>query len=295
MTLSEFRSALKDTLQDFYSNSELDQLAKSLLMSRMNLNSTAYLLASEAEVSDEVLEQLRSDVQRLSMHEPLQYVLGCTSFYGLEIQCSPAALIPRPETEELVDWVLSEVQLPSCALIDLGTGTGCVPLAIKAERPSWVVSAIDVSQEVLALARSNGFKLSLDVHFEEVDLLQDLSGLEFKDTFNVVVSNPPYIPHTESLSMLPNVLNHEPHLALFVPDTDPLLFYRRIVAFCEQYLSIDGYVFVEIHEELSAETMQLFHESGFANIELRKDLQGKPRMIKAQRVSLSCESGRSKS
>ena len=290
MTLSEFRSALKDTLQDFYSNSELDQLAKSLLMSRMNLNSTAYLLASEAEVSDEVLEQLRSDVQRLSMHEPLQYVLGNTSFYGLEIQCNPAALIPRPETEELVDWVLSEVQLPSCALIDLGTGTGCVPLAIKAERPSWVVSAIDVSQEALALARSNAFKLSLDVHFEEVDLLQDLSVLSFKDTFNVVVSNPPYIPHADALSMLPNVLNHEPHLALFVPDTDPLLFYRRIVAFCEQYLSIDGYVFVEIHEELSEETMQLFHKAGFANIELRKDLQGKSRMIKAQRVSLSSES-----
>jgi release factor glutamine methyltransferase len=147
-----------------------------------------------------------------------------------------------------------------------------------------------VSQEALALARSNAFKLSLDVHFEEVDLLQDLSVLSFKDTFNVVVSNPPYIPHADALSMLPNVLNHEPHLALFVPDTDPLLFYRRIVAFCEQYLSIDGYVFVEIHEELSAETMQLFHEAGFANIELRKDLQGRSRMIKAQRVSLSSES-----
>jgi release factor glutamine methyltransferase len=290
MTLSEFRSFVKNTLQQIYSSNELDQLAKSLLMSRLKMDSTTYLLSSESKLSDEVLVQLRDDVDRLLKDEPLQYVLGCTSFYGLEIQCSPAALIPRPETEELVDWVLSEVQLPSYVLIDLGTGTGCVPLAIKAERPSWVVSAIDVSQEALALARSNAFKLSLDVHFEEVDLLQDLSGLEFKDAFNVVVSNPPYIPHADALSMLPNVLNHEPHLALFVPDTDPLLFYRRIVAFCEQYLSIDGYVFVEIHEELSAETMQLFHEAGFANIELRKDLQGRSRMIKAQRVSLSSES-----
>lgn len=295
MTLSEFRSFVKNTLKQIYSSNELDQLVKSLLMSRLKMDSTTYLLSSESKLSDEVLVQLMEDVDRLLKDEPLQYVLGNTSFYGLEIQCNPAALIPRPETEELVDWVLNEVQLPSCALIDLGTGTGCVPLAIKAERPSWVVSAVDVSQEALALARSNGFKLNLDVRFEEVDLLQDLSALDFKDTFNVVVSNPPYIPHTESLLMLPNVLNHEPHLALFVPDTDPLLFYRRIVAFCEQYLIIDGYVFVEIHEELSAETMQLFHESGFANIELRKDLQGKPRMIKAQRVSLSCESGRSKS
>jgi release factor glutamine methyltransferase len=295
MTLSEFRSALKNTLQDFYSNSELDQLAKSLLMSRMNLNSTAYLLASEAEVSDEVLEQLRSDVQRLSMHEPLQYVLGNTSFYGLEIQCNPAALIPRPETEELVDWVLSEVQLPSCALIDLGTGTGCIPLAIKAKRPSWQVSAIDVSQEALALARTNALSLVLDVYFEAADLLKDFSDLAIKDKFNVVISNPPYIPNADAKSMLPNVLNHEPHLALFVPDSDPLLFYRRIVAFSEQYLEIEGYVFVEIHEDLSEETIQLFHQAGFANIELRKDLQGKPRMIKAQRVSLSCESGGSKS
>jgi release factor glutamine methyltransferase len=286
MTLSEFRSALKDTLQDFYSNSELDQLAKSLLMSRMNLNSTAYLLASEAEVSDEVLEQLRSDVQRLSMHEPLQYVLGNTSFYGLEIQCNPAALIPRPETEELVDWVLSEVQLPSCALIDLGTGTGCIPLAIKAKRPSWQVSAIDVSEDALALARTNALSLALDVHFEAADLLKDFSDLAIKDNFNVVISNPPYIPNADAMSMLPNVLNHEPHLALFVPDSDPLLFYRRIVAFSEQYLEKDVYVFVEIHEDLSDETIQLFHQAGFANIELRKDLQGKPRMIKAQRVSL---------
>ncbi|MEY4125923.1 MAG: hypothetical protein RL737_112, partial [Bacteroidota bacterium] len=276
----------KDTLQDFYSNSELDQLAKSLLMSRMNLNSTAYLLASEAEVSDEVLEQLRSDVQRLSMHEPLQYVLGNTSFYGLEIQCNPAALIPRPETEELVDWVLSEVQLPSCALIDLGTGTGCIPLAIKAKRPSWQVSAIDVSQDALALARTNALSLVLDVHFEAADLLKDFSDLAIKDKFNVVISNPPYIPNADAMSMLPNVLNHEPHLALFVPDSDPLLFYRRIIAFSEQFLEKEGYVFVEIHEDLSEETIQLFHQAGFANIVLKKDLQGKPRMIKAQRVSL---------
>jgi len=286
MTLSEFRSALKDTLQDFYSNSELDQLAKSLLMSRMKLDSTAYLLASEAEVSDEVLEQLRSDIQRLSMHEPLQYVLGNTSFYGLEIQCNPAALIPRPETEELVDWVLSEVQLHSCVLIDLGTGTGCIPLAIKAKRPSWQVSAIDVSEEALALARTNALSLVLDVHFEAADLLKDFSDLAIKDKFNVVISNPPYIPNADAMSMLPNVLNHEPNLALFVPDSDPLLFYRRIVGFSEQYLEKEGYVFVEIHEDLSEETIQLFHQAGFANIELRKDLQGKPRMIKAQRVSL---------
>ena len=295
MILSEFRSFVKNTLKQIYSSNELDQLAKSLLMSRLKMDSTTYLLSSETKVSDEILVQLRDYVDRLFRHEPLQYVLGCTSFYGLEIQCSPAALIPRPETEELVDWVLSEVQLPSCALIDLGTGTGCIPLAIKAKRPSWQVSAIDVSQDALALARTNASRLVLDVRFEAADLLKDFSALTIKDKFNVVISNPPYIPHTESLSMLPNVLNHEPHLALFVPDTDPLLFYRRIVAFCEQYLSIDGYVFVEIHEELSAATMQLFHESGFANIELRKDLQGKPRMIKAQRVSLSCESGRSKS
>jgi release factor glutamine methyltransferase len=256
----------------------------------MKLDSTAYLLASEAELCDEVLEQLRSDVHRLSMHEPLQYVLGNTSFYGLEIQCNPAALIPRPETEELVDWVLSEVQLPSCALIDLGTGTGCIPLAIKAKRPSWQVSAIDVSQDALALARTNALRLALEVHFEAADLLTDFSDLAIKDKFNVVISNPPYIPNADAMSMLPNVLNHEPHLALFVPDSDPLLFYRRIVAFSEEYLEIEGYVFVEIHEDLSEETIQLFHQAGFANIELRKDLQGRSRMIKAQRVSLSSES-----
>ena len=234
--------------------------------------------------------QLRSDIQRLSRHEPLQYVLGSTSFYGLEIQCNPAALIPRPETEELVDWVLSEVQMTSCDVIDLGTGTGCIPLAIKAKRPLWNVSGIDVSQEALALARSNALNLGLDVRFECLNLLDDLTDFRIKEKVNVILSNPPYIPFADVPSMLPNVLNHEPHIALFVPNSDPLLFYRRIVAFCEQYLNNDGSVFVEIHEELSEESMQLFYDAGFANIKLRKDLQGKSRMIKAQRVSLSSES-----
>jgi release factor glutamine methyltransferase len=286
MTLSEFRSTLKETLQACYSKNELDQLAKHLLMNRLKLDSTSYLLAADVEMSEEVLMQLRWDIQRLSRHEPLQYVLGSTSFYGLEIQCNPAALIPRPETEELVDWVLSEVQMTSCNVIDLGTGTGCIPLAIKAKRPLWNVSGIDVSQEALALARSNALNLGLDVRFEAADLLKDFSGLVFKDTFDVVVSNPPYIPQTDASSMLPNVLNYEPHLALFVPDSDPLLFYRRILVFCEQFLEMDGYIFVEIHEDLSTETLQLFYDAGFANIKLRKDLQGKSRMIMAQRVSL---------
>ena len=286
MTLSEFRTTFKDTLHIYYSKNELDQLAKSLLMSRLSLNSATYLLASEYTLSDEVMAQLDSDVQRLLKHEPLQYVLGSTSFYGLDIQCTPAALIPRPETEELVDWILAEVQLSACSLVDLGTGTGCMPLAIKSKRPAWNVKGIDVSQDALSLARSNAIRLGLDVHFNNLDLMQDLHAIGVKDSFDVVVSNPPYIPDAEALSMAPNVLNYEPHLALFVPDSDPLVFYRRIIVFCVQYLKVEGYVFVEIHEELSEETIQLFHLAGFANIELRKDLQGKSRMIKAQRVSL---------
>lgn len=286
MTLSEFRSTLKETLQACYSKNELDQLAKHLLMNRLKLDSTSYLLAADVEMSEEVLMQLMLDIQRLSRHEPLQYVLGSTSFYGLEIQCNPTALIPRPETEELVDWVLSEVQMTSCNAIDLGTGTGCIPLAIKAKRPLWHVSGIDVSQEALALARSNALNLGLDVRFECLDLLHDLTDFRIKEKVNVILSNPPYIPYTDAPSMLPNVLNHEPHLALFVPDSDSLIFYRRILAFCDLFLEMDGYIFVEIHEDLSTETLQLFYDAGFANIKLRKDLQGKSRMIMAQRVSL---------
>ncbi|MFM7594590.1 MAG: peptide chain release factor N(5)-glutamine methyltransferase [Flavobacteriales bacterium] len=289
MTLSEFRVRLKHALSGIYTQHELDQLSKPMLMSRLNMDASEYLLASEYTLSDEVLTQLNSDVQRLLMHEPLQYVLGSTSFYGLEIQCAPSALIPRPETEELVDWILSEVQLSTGSLIDLGTGTGCIPLAIKSKRPAWNVKGIDVSQEALALARSNAMRLGLDVYFENIDLMQDLQAVGLNDMFDVIVSNPPYIPDAEALSMAPNVLNYEPNLALFVPNTDPLLFYHRIVAFCQFYLKIEGYVFVEIHEALFDETALLFRQAGFANIELMKDLQGKSRMIKAQRVSLSGE------
>lgn len=290
MTLSEFRSILGVTLSDFYSKNQIDQLVKSLLKHRLNLDSVSYLLSSELELSVEVIAQLRSDVLRLTRHEPLQYIIGSTSFYGLEIHCTPASLIPRPETEELVDWVLTEVTKTDCSVIDLGTGTGCIPLAVKSKRPAWQVSGVDISQEALNLACSNASRLGLDVSFSILDLMGDFSNQMFDAKFNIVVSNPPYIPQSEASAMLLNVLNHEPHLALFVPDSNPLIFYHQILMFCKHFLEINGYVFVEIHEEFSEKSLQLFINAGFSNIELRKDLQGKTRMIKAQLVSLSGES-----
>jgi release factor glutamine methyltransferase len=268
----------------------LDQVVKRLILIRLALSDASYILSLDSEVTTDKLAQIESDVTRLLANEPLQYILGETYFYGLTIYCTSATLIPRPETEELVDWVLKDHSHEALKVMDLGTGSGCIPLAIKSMRSNWTVYGIDVSREALSIANANAKRLGLEVDFKEVDLLIEAGWPKALGLLDVLISNPPYIPVHEKHLMKDNVVNYEPHVALFVPSHDPLLFYERIVAFSLLYLKEGGWLYLEIHEGYSQETMKLLKEAGFANIKLRKDLQGKPRMVKAQRVSLSCES-----
>jgi len=174
--------------------------------------------------------------------------------------------------------------------MDLGTGSGCIPLAIKSKRSTWTVFGIDVSRDALSIAKANAKRLDLEVDFEEIDLLTEADWPKAMGLLDILISNPPYIPDHEKHLMKVNVVNFEPHVALFVPSHDPLLFYKRIVAFSTLYLREGGWLYLEMHDGYSQETMELLKVAGFANIKLRKDLQGKPRMVKAQHVSLSCES-----
>lgn len=288
-SLSATQIYFSNQLQGLFSEREVKTMFEALIKQRINWSSSDFLLHHEARLSESDLLFIRSAVKRLLLHEPFQYVIGNTEFYGLSITCAPGALIPRPETEELVDWILEELKGKESKILDIGTGSGCIALALKKNTINSNVWGLDVSETALKIARENALALGLEVGFFSQDILSD-HPIDFDNHFfDVIVSNPPYIPLNEQEKMDQNVLQFEPHKALFVPDHDPLLFYRVIATKSLSFLKNQGVLFFEIHEDFAAEVKELLVELGFINIELRKDLQGKSRMIRAQRVILNHE------
>lgn len=221
-------------------------------------------------------------LNRLKAGEPVQYVTGIADFYGLQLKVTPAVLIPRPETEELVEWILEENQNEaSLRLWDLGSGSGCIPLAIASKRPAWNCLGSDVSQDALDIARHNAGELALDLPFIEFDLLNAVAPPSAK--YDIICSNPPYIPPSERGLMSASTLAHEPALALFVPEEDALLFYRKLGEIAQSYLSPIGTLFVETNEYNNEEVAKLYAANGFT-VARKQDLQGKWRMVKAQKA-----------
>ncbi len=217
---------------------------------------------------------------RLLAGEPVQYVTGIADFYGLQLRVSPAVLIPRPETEELVEQLLEKhPPEPARRLLDVGTGSGCLALAIKNQRPNWTVEGLDVSQEALGIASENAAQLGLAVSFFQADILNSLP----EGQYDLIVSNPPYISPDERASMGASTLAHEPAVALYAPLEDPLLFYRRLAAIGAQLLYPQGWIYLEINEFRYRETADCFEESGWRSLRILKDLQGKARMLRALR------------
>lgn len=218
---------------------------------------------------------------RLEQHEPLQYVLGEAWFCGLRFTADKRALIPRPETEELVEWIISEQRFPlsNRSLLDIGTGTGCIPVTLKRRLPPFTVTGVDISRDALDLARHNAQQLGVEVLFQQIDIL-DESQWSLLPRVDIIVSNPPYIPAAEINNMNVEVTGFEPHLALFVPDNDPLLFYRKIAQLGLSLLNPEGEIYLELHHDGAAATTQLFREAGYQTL-IRPDMQGKERMLKA--------------
>jgi release factor glutamine methyltransferase len=211
----------------------------------------------------------------------VQYVLGETVFYGLPFKVSPAVLIPRPETEELVEWVLESVAaegMRDLQILDVGTGSGCIAVALKKHLGTAGVSALDISKDSLAMASDNAILNEVVINFIEADI----RGYSGRETYGLIVSNPPYITTDEKQAMHENVLAHEPHLALFISNEDPLVFYKAIADFALLNLKPDGLLFFEINEHLGKETVQMLKDKSFIGIELRKDMQGKDRMIRCR-------------
>ena len=281
-TISAARAYFKDRLQNQFSDNELKSMWKQLICKRFDWSDSEFLLAAANRLSESDLLYVRSFVKRLQSNEPFQYILGETTFCDLTIQCDSRALIPRPETEELVAWI-SE-QLGVISIVDICSGSGCIALALKAKFSNANVVGVDISEEANSLARTNAELNKQAVEFYEVDAL-DIKSDFWKNMagVDVIVSNPPYITDDEKVQMNQNVLDFEPHLALFVPNNTPIIFYDRISRLAFEKLTQNGFLFFELNPDYSDEVIEILNQIGFINIELKKDLQGKSRMLKAQK------------
>ena len=240
------------------------------------------LIDKQAVLSEDQISQLQSILAELATDKPVQYVLGKAWFAGINFFVNESVLIPRPETEELIFWTTEAIQNSKFKiqhLVDIGTGSGCIPISLKKKLPQIAITSVDVSGEALQVAKQNAETLNTDINFLQLDFL-DESNWDRLPVYDIIVSNPPYIKQSEKSSMLPNVLKYEPALALFVPDEDALLFYRKIAAFGQSHLSAHGMIFLEINETLGNEVVSLFETFGYET-ELRKDMQGRDRMVKA--------------
>lgn len=226
----------------------------------------------------EHIAQLEAITARLLLHEPVQYVLGTADFYGLKFKVDQRVLIPRQETEELVHWVLEENGEAKLKLLDIGAGSGCIPITLKKHRPEWQVEALDVSPDALELARENAERNGVEVLLFQQDILNKSQWEAYKD-YDIIVSNPPYIPRAETGLMPEQVLRYEPHLALFVDQGGALLFYQAIAAFALEALKPGGSLFFEANEFHAKNVVQLLEKQGFRPVKLKLDLNGKERMV----------------
>ncbi|MFT4679762.1 MAG: release factor glutamine methyltransferase [Flavobacteriales bacterium] len=270
---------LRSELTAMYGEREAKSMAYQVLLVAFDISRMDLIVKRDQKLSESEIVTTYRYRERLLRGEPLQYILGSTNFYDLEIGVKPGVLIPRPETEELVSWVLS-VCSENDEIWDIGTGSGCIALAIKKVQPSANVMASDKLNAALIIAKENAHALNLDVKFFQHDILKESSP---KEGLTIIVSNPPYILARESETMPENVLKHEPNEALFTTNNDPLQFYTRIADVALNSLAPNGYLFFECHELYAQKVKGSLIEKGFVNVELREDMQGKPRMVLGQR------------
>ncbi|MDC0177125.1 peptide chain release factor N(5)-glutamine methyltransferase [Polaribacter sp.] len=284
MTLKEFRLFFTNALKEKYPKTEIDTFFFLLLEKKLNLQRIDTVLKPDFIIDDTILSELKSRVKRLQKEEPIQYILGETEFYGLPFIVNKNTLIPRPETEELVEWILLEIGkiqgciTPTLSVLDIGTGTGCIPISLAKNLTDVKITAIDISSQALKVAKQNATLNNVEISFLEMDILKTH---QLEKQYDIIVSNPPYVRELEKAEIKNNVLQNEPHLALFVEDHTPLIFYTKIADLAKQYLTKEGFLFFEINQYLGKETIEMLEQKGFKNIALKKDIFGNDRMIQA--------------
>lgn len=284
MTLKEFKDFFLKELLRLYPKTEIDSFFFILIDEILNLRRIDFTLEPNIKINQQKLFFLKNALERLKKEEPIQYILGKTAFYGLDFFVDENTLIPRPETEELVEWILLEIknvksESNKISILDIGTGSGCIAISLAKNINNATITALDVSKKALEIAKKNAKQNLATINFKEKDILLT-NNLE--DSFDIIVSNPPYVRELEKAEIHNNVLQNEPHQALFVPDNNPLIFYSKIADLAKSQLTKNGLLFFEINQYLGQETLEMLTKKGFKHIELRKDLFGNDRMIKAK-------------
>jgi len=299
MTIHEAQQQLLFQLYHLYDNREAANIADWVMEHITGWKKIDRIINKKVPLLPHRIEQLEQYTKELLQHKPVQYVLHDAWFCGMPFYVDEHVLIPRPETEELVEWIVQEagsrkpevgsqkseehsgvrLQASDFRLLDIGTGSGCIPIALKKKLPRAQVYSCDISEAALAVAQKNATAQQADIHLLQADFLNRDSWQQLPSV-DIIVSNPPYIPQSDEHTMQPNVLEYEPHVALFVPNDDALLFYKAIAEFAQQKLRSGGSIYAEIHEDLGEQTKALFLSKGFTSVEIKKDMQGKDRMVK---------------
>ena len=287
MTIRQLEKTFIDQLSVSYGLEEARSMAWLAISHVCRLSRMQYLNAKQNALPIKEETLLLRMLDELKTGKPLQYVLGETEFYGLPFKVNSSVLIPRPETEELVDWIIKDLkreysEFTSLKILDIGTGSGCIPIAIQRNVPGIQAFGIDISETALETAIANSVINNSEVSFLKDDIFNIVQPQIIKTEYNLIVSNPPYVTYAEKEQMHRNVLAFEPHNALFVSNDDPLIFYKAVAIFARNHLTEKGKLFLEINESLGTETVSLLSGYGFENIQLRSDLRDRPRMIKAE-------------
>lgn len=278
MTIATAKKNIISATLSLYEERESANIAILLIEWITGWSRTDQLLNRDKALTADQQISINAAIERLTTGEPIQYIIGKAWFMGMPFEVNSSTLIPRPETEELLSWVLTDLVQQRPRILDIGTGTGCIPISLKLKQAYAQLTAIDISATALATARNNALALEARVDFLQLDFLEE-PNWTLLGQYDIIVSNPPYIRVQEKENMHQNVVGFEPHLALFVPDHDPLIFYRKIHAFAQQHLANNGSIYLEINEALASEVMNLF-SNGYTVV-CKQDLQGKDRMVSA--------------
>jgi release factor glutamine methyltransferase len=284
LKLKHIKEIFHKQLESVYLKEEINSFFFMLTESYFNISRIQLALQPNFEINKQLKVKILIALKALKNHEPIQYIIGETEFLGLPFKVNESVLIPRPETEELVEWIINKQQTTNnkqLNILDIGTGSGCIAISLAKNLPNAKVFALDVSKKALDIAKDNAKRNNVIVEFVEADILktEDLRHKTEGLKFNIIVSNPPYVRALEKEQMQPNVLKHEPHLALFVEAEDSLLFYRKITQIANKVLSSNGQLYFEINEYLGKDMLKLLKDEGFEEVEIKKDIFGKDRMI----------------